>query len=197
MKRAEAIDRTIVETARRMFLADGYDAVAMEQVAALADVSKGTLYARYPAKEALFAAVIAASVREWSDEAAQHDGDLTDDIAQRLHHHARTIVGSLQRPDVQALQRLVLSIRGRFPAIARAMHDIGYDYIVGLIAADIAAAALRDGRPAADPRQVARMIVAGITGYQLQEDFGEGGAQDLARFAQALVDVIVAGRESW
>lgn len=195
--RVGAIDQTIVETARRLFLAEGYDAVAMEQVAALADVSKGTLYARYPAKEALFNAVITASVREWSAEAAQHDDELTDDIEQRLRHHARTIVASLQRPDVKALQRLILSIRGRFPETARAMHDAGYDYIVDLIAADIAAAAVRDGMPARNPRDVARMIVAGITGLQLQEDFGEWDAGDLPQFAQRLIDVVMAGRPRW
>ena len=78
--RVGAIDRTIIETARQLFLADGFDAVAMEQVAAVAKVSKGTLYARYPAKEALFTAVIRASLREWSEEAARQDHELTDDI---------------------------------------------------------------------------------------------------------------------
>jgi TetR/AcrR family transcriptional regulator, mexJK operon transcriptional repressor len=195
--RVGAIDRTIVQTARRMFLADGFDAVAMEQVAALADVSKGTLYARYASKEALFTAVIQASVRDWSDEAAQHDDELTENIEQRLRHHARTIAASLQRPDVIALQRLILSIRSRFPEFARAIHDAGYDYIVELIMADIVAASERDGIPARDPRGVARMLVAGMTGVQLQEEWDAGDSDALDAFAQRLVDVIVAGRAAW
>jgi len=195
--RVQAIDRTIVAIARRMFLDEGFDAVAMEQVAALAQVSKGTLYARYASKEALFTAVIEASVREWSDEAARHDDELTDDIEQRLRHHARTIANSLQQPDVLALQRLVLSIRVRFPDIARTMHDVGYDYIVDLIGRDIAAASQRDARPVRDARGVARLIVAGVTGFQLQEDFGTSQLTELHQFAQRLVDVVVAGREAW
>jgi len=195
--RVGAIDRTIIETARQLFLADGFDAVAMEQVAAVAKVSKGTLYARYPAKEALFTAVIRASLREWSEEAARQDHELTDDIEQRLRHHARTLAASVQRPDVITLQRLILSVRGRFPDIARAMHDAGYTYIVDLIAADIVAAAARDGQPTRDPRNVARMIVAAITGLQLQEEFGSAGADDLSQFAQRLIDVVMAGRANW
>ena len=98
--RVSAIDRAIVEAARAMFLVGGFDGVAMEQVAATADISKGTLYARYPSKEALFSAVIEASIRDWSEEAARSDDQLTDDIGQRLRHHARTIAASLLRPDL-------------------------------------------------------------------------------------------------
>ncbi|WP_408591403.1 TetR/AcrR family transcriptional regulator [Novosphingobium sp.] len=195
--RVSAIDRAIVVTARTMFLAEGYDTVAMEQVAVLADISKGTLYARYPSKEALFTAVIEASVKEWSDEAALGDDLLTDVIGQRLHHHARTIAMSLQRPDVLGIQRLVLSVRTRFPALARAMHDRGYAYIVGLIAGDIAAAAVRDGVPVRNPQAVAQMLVGAITGFQIQEDADPANAPNLEAFACNLVEVLLAGRAAW
>lgn len=186
-----------METARAMFLDEGFDALAMEQVAAAAQVSKGTLYARHASKEALFTAVIEDAVRQWSAESAQLDHLLTDDIEQRLRHHARTIAGSLQRPDVLAMQRLILSVRGRFPDLAGALREQGYDYIVGLIERDIVAAAARDGRPARDPGAVARMIVGAITGYQIQEDAGSGPPDEIHAFAQRLVDVVMAGRDAW
>jgi AcrR family transcriptional regulator len=47
----------ILETARELFLSEGYGAVTMDLVAARAGVSKRTLYARYPNKEAVFSAV--------------------------------------------------------------------------------------------------------------------------------------------
>lgn len=181
-----------------MFLSDGFDAVAMEQVAAIADISKGTLYARYPSKEALFSAVVEASVQDWSQEAARSDHLLTDDIEQRLRYHAQTIATALLRPDVQGIQRLILSVRSRFPELAASMHERGYGYIVGLIAADIAAAAQRDARCVRDPRAVAQMLVAGISGYQMQEEEEEsGGPADLPVFAQRLVDVLLCGRDAW
>ncbi|MBU6392968.1 MAG: TetR/AcrR family transcriptional regulator [Sphingomonadales bacterium] len=195
--RVTAIDRAIVETARAMFLADGYDAVAMEQVAATAEISKGTLYARYPSKEALFTAVIDASVREWSEEASQQDHLLSDDIAQRLAHHARTIAASLRKPDVIGLQRLILSVRSRFPELAQAMHEKGYAYIVGVITDDIVAAAERDRQPARDPRAIAQMLVAGISGYQMEHDAEPDSAESLAAFAQRLVEIVVAARTAW
>ena len=66
-KRLQTLDH-LAQTAWRLFEALGYDAVTMEQIAAQADVSKGTLYNHFPVKEALLAhrfhGELAASVRE-------------------------------------------------------------------------------------------------------------------------------------
>ena len=53
-KRQQTVDH-LTQTAWRLFEALGYDAVTMEQIAAQADVSKGTLYNHFPVKEALLA----------------------------------------------------------------------------------------------------------------------------------------------
>lgn len=180
-----------------MFLADGFDAVGMKQVAETARVSKGTLYARYPSKHALFKAVIEQSIDDWSAEAAQQDTALTDNIEQRLRHHARIIATWLGRPDVLALQRLLLSIQGRFPELAEVMQRRGNDYIVGLIAADIERAAHRDNRSVRDAHAVARLLVAGITGTHLQQVDGVDQDADLHAFAQKAVDVILWGWGAW
>ncbi|MFY7837165.1 MAG: TetR/AcrR family transcriptional regulator [Novosphingobium sp.] len=200
-----------MDAARTMFLTDGFDAVGMKQVAEKARVSKGTLYARYASKEALFKAVIERSVADWSAEAASRDPMLKDNIEQRLRHHATTIATWLARPDVLAVQRLVLSVRERFPALADVMRVRGYDYIVDLITCDIREAAARDGRNLRDPAAVARLLVAGITGAHIQERGGVtnaeggdtegggtgGGSGELDAFAQRVVDVIVWGWGAW
>ncbi|CAJ0787119.1 hypothetical protein LMG7141_01890 [Ralstonia condita] len=53
-KRSQTLDH-LAATAFALFEAHGYDAVTMEQIAAQADVSKGTLYNHFPVKEALLA----------------------------------------------------------------------------------------------------------------------------------------------
>lgn len=66
-KRLQTLDH-LAQTAWRLFETLGYDAVTMEQIAAQADVSKGTLYNHFPVKEALLAhrfhGELAANVRE-------------------------------------------------------------------------------------------------------------------------------------
>lgn len=53
-KREKTAD-LLTATAFRLFETHGYEAVAMEQIAAEADVAKGTLYNYFPVKEALLA----------------------------------------------------------------------------------------------------------------------------------------------
>lgn len=192
-----SIDRAIVHAARTMFLADGFDAVGMKQVAETARVSKGTLYARYPSKEALFKAVIEQSIEDWSAEASQHDAALTDNIEQRLRHHATIIATWLGRPDVLALQRLLVSVQERFPELSEVMQRRGNDYIVGLIARDIEEAAARDRRNLRDARAVARLLVAAISGAQLHGGLAENRDEDLQDFAQRAVDLILWGTSAW
>lgn len=53
-KRAQTLDH-LAATAFALFEAQGFDTVTMEQIAAAADVAKGTLYNHFPVKEALLA----------------------------------------------------------------------------------------------------------------------------------------------
>lgn len=50
----------ILDAAKRMFTAQGYDGVSMDQIAAEAGVSKLTVYSHFGDKEALFAAAVKA-----------------------------------------------------------------------------------------------------------------------------------------
>ena len=197
-KQVAAIDRAILATATQMFLELGYDGVAMENIAAATGVSKGTLYARYPSKEALFTTVIHDRVKQWSLISARQDHRLTDDIAERLHHHAQMIARSLLQQEVHAFQLLTLANRERFPELARAMYEAGYLYIVRLISDDISQAAARDGIPARDPSAIARQLVAAITGWELQESSaGPIVEAELLAAARKTVDLLMAARESW
>lgn len=197
-KQVAAIDKAILETATRMFLELGYDGVAMENIAAATGVSKGTLYARYPSKEALFTTVIQDRVKQWSFASSQQDHLLTDDIAERLHHHAHMIAKSLLQTEVHAFEILTLANRERFPELARAMYEAGYLYIVQLISKDISQAAERDGIPARDPDGTARMFVSAISGWELQES-GAGPIPEarLMNAARKTVELFLAGRASW
>ena len=55
-RKKDATRQLIVEQAMKLFEQQGYDATTMEQIAAAADVAKGTLYNYFPVKEAIVAA---------------------------------------------------------------------------------------------------------------------------------------------
>lgn len=62
-KRRQTLDH-LAATAFRLFETHGYETVTMEQIAAEADVAKGTLYNHFPVKEALLAHQFHAELAE-------------------------------------------------------------------------------------------------------------------------------------
>ena len=55
--------RQIIDGARRVFLAQGFDAASMGEIAREAGVSKGTLYVYFKSKEELFEAIVEEQCR--------------------------------------------------------------------------------------------------------------------------------------
>lgn len=197
-KQVAAIDHTILMTARRLFLEEGYETTPMEGIAAAAGVSKGTLYARYPSKEAMFEAVVKESVERWSAESASEDHLLTEDLSERLCHHARSIARSQLNPEIRAFQRLLQAHGDRFPSLAKAMYDHGYLFVVSLITTDIVAAAKRDDVPVKDADGVARHMVSAIIGWFLQESADRTlTLAEIEAFGTRAVDILIAGRSAW
>lgn len=69
--RAERTRATVLEAAGRLFGADGYAHVSMDEVAAAAGVTKPTVYAHFGSKEALFESLISDVIsRSHGDELA-------------------------------------------------------------------------------------------------------------------------------
>jgi len=61
-RRKEARPAELLEAATRLFVEKGYAATKVEEVAALAQVSKGTLFLYYPSKQALLKAVVRENI---------------------------------------------------------------------------------------------------------------------------------------
>lgn len=76
-KRNQTLDR-LAAAAFHLFESHGYDVVTMEQIAAAADVAKGTLYNHFPVKEALLAhwihTELAADLKCLLDDMGRHAG---------------------------------------------------------------------------------------------------------------------------
>src|SRR5215813_13794412 len=60
--------RQIIEGARQVFLAQGFDGASMGEIAREAGVSKGTLYVYFDSKEALFEAIVEAECHAQAEQ---------------------------------------------------------------------------------------------------------------------------------
>jgi AcrR family transcriptional regulator len=114
----------IARAAETLFLAQGYGAVSMDQVARTAGVSKATLYAHFTSKDRLFATIVADKGRESPVVDALFPAEVPDlraallAIGQRMLRfllHARTL----------AIFRIAIAESARFPELGRAFHDNG------------------------------------------------------------------------
>jgi AcrR family transcriptional regulator len=130
--------RQIVDGARAMFLAQGFDAASMNDIARAAGVSKGTLYVYFANKEELFEAI----VEEECD--AQAEGifklDPNDhDVEAVLTRLGVGYVKSLCRPEKASAIRTVIAIADRMPELGRRFYESGPAAGIARLAAYLAA----------------------------------------------------------
>ena len=115
---------SILAAARDLFLTHGYTGVSMDQVGALAQVSKVTVYAHFADKQSLFTAVMQDAIDE-ADAASRSlvDGlGTSTDLANDLRTFARDHLKTVTQPHLIQLRRMVIAEANRFPELARSWH---------------------------------------------------------------------------
>lgn len=110
----------ILEGARKVFHDNGFDAASMNDIARVAQVSKGTLYVYFESKERLFLELIAEEKRAdlWPIMSLDH---ADHDIGTVLNHFGQEFLKLLTRPYYIKAMRTVFSIVERMP-------EVGADY---------------------------------------------------------------------
>jgi AcrR family transcriptional regulator len=116
--------RQIMDGARKVFLAQGFDAASMGEIARAAGVSKGTLYVYFDSKERLFQeiaheACLAQAQSIFSLDPADRD------VAAVLTRLGRQFVRFLCRPGGISQLRTVISISDRMAEIGRDFYESG------------------------------------------------------------------------
>jgi AcrR family transcriptional regulator len=124
--------RQILDGARRVFLADGFDGASMNDIARVAGVSKGTLYVYFDSKEALFEALIRED-RKQQAERLVFPGD-TNDPREQLASFGQQLITLMTQPELIAQVRIVIAATGKFPSLGRAFYESGPCYGVTRLA---------------------------------------------------------------
>jgi AcrR family transcriptional regulator len=106
--------RQILDGAREVFLARGFDAASMGDIAAAAGVSKGTLYVYFENKQKLFAALVAEQCRQTAERAFVLDA-VDQDARAALTKLGKSFIDGLTRPQHVATIRIVTAVAGKLP----------------------------------------------------------------------------------
>ena len=130
--------RAILEAATTLFLRNGYRGTSMDEIAALAAVSKQTVYKHFADKERLFSAIVTAAVDAAGNPVLEEVTTLadSDDLATDLRGFARGQLERVMQPRLMQLRRLVIGEANRFPDLGRAFYERGAGRtIAGLVVA--------------------------------------------------------------
>lgn len=114
----------IVDGAREVFLARGFDAASMGDIAKAAGVSKGTLYVYFKNKEELFAAIVQAECCTHAEGVFGLD-HADSNVGAALTRIGVEFVNFLCRPEKASSIRIVAAIAERMPEIGKAFYETG------------------------------------------------------------------------
>src|SRR5712664_2195092 len=101
--------RQIMDGARAVFLAQGFDAASMSDIARAAGVSKGTLYVYFENKEQLFGAIVERECLAHAEGVFDLDPD-DHDVDTVLTRLGIAYVDFLCRPEKASALRTVIAI---------------------------------------------------------------------------------------
>lgn len=191
--RAAAIEQDIRKAALGIFAAAGFEAASMDAIAAAAKVSKGTLYARYQSKEALFRSVLEHELEQLSDRAGAADHLLPGDLEGRLRQHARRLMEVLEWSDYARIERLVASATPSLPDIGRLWHETSFRRYVAYLARDMAGTGHLAASAPVTWDHLAQVFIQTIAGWHLVETaIQPPGEDEIIRFSEAVIAVIMA-----
>ena len=122
-RRKEARPAELTAAALELFVEKGFAATRLDDVAARAGVSKGTLYLYFDSKEALFKAVIlegVVPVLDAADSVLQNFAGTSAELMQQLMELWWRLIGSTP---LGGLPKLMISEARNFPEVAAYYHD--------------------------------------------------------------------------
>ena len=118
-RRKEARPAELLEAALALFVEKGYAATRVEEVAARAGVSKGTLFLYFPSKEALFKAVVRENAGRPLEDAQREVAEFQGPTAELLHEFIRRWWTQYGGTPAAGLTKLIMSEAANFPDLAR------------------------------------------------------------------------------
>jgi TetR/AcrR family transcriptional repressor of mexJK operon len=133
---SERKHRAILDAALKVFLRSGYLGANMDEIAALSEVSKQTIYKHFSSKEALFVEIVTSMTDVASATVHNETPELAadNDIAGFLQAYAHRQLTVVLTPPLMQLRRLVIGEVARFPELARVLYERGPQRAIAALA---------------------------------------------------------------
>jgi TetR/AcrR family transcriptional repressor of mexJK operon len=191
--------RAIMEAARTVFLRKGYGGASMDEVAALAAVSKQTVYKHFADKKRLFTAIVTGDISATETLTYAMVTALADseDLEKDLRQFARRHIIEVTQPHLIRLRRIIIAEAERFPELARTWYAGGPERAHATFADQFQALAQRGLLRVDDPLLAAQHFNWLILSIPLNKAMFHGSdtrftTEELERYADEGVRVFLA-----
>ncbi|MCG8503652.1 MAG: TetR/AcrR family transcriptional regulator [Sphingomonadales bacterium] len=195
-RRKDARPDEIIAAALEVFGEDGYAAAKLDDIAAKAGVSKGTLYLYFDTKEELFKAVIQSAIGQNLAVAEDLTASFTGPTPDLIRGIVTLLADRILNSKLPRILKLVIGELGRFPELGRYYHDEvisrGIALLTKIVKRGIERGEFRD----LDPGPVARLVIAPLLLSAVWKGAIEplGGAPlDVAAMRDTHLDVLLTG----
>jgi len=118
-RRKDARPGELIDAALACFAERGFAATRLDDIAARAGVSKGTVYLYFPSKEELFKAVIRESLLPSIERAESLLSASDASAADQLRRLIEFMTGRMATSPIGIIPKLIITEAGNFPDIAR------------------------------------------------------------------------------
>lgn len=164
----------VAQAATTLFLRQGYAGTTMEDIAALAGLSKRTVYNNYADKHALFTGIVRDVLAGAEEFAGGLRGGFSAtmsraDVRAALHVLGRRLALAIVRREVVALRRLLIGEARAFPDLAREYFERAPAQVIAALATTFRELTRAGLLGAADPRRAAQQFGYLVAGAPLDE----------------------------
>lgn len=183
----------ILDAAFEEFVANGFTAARVEDIADRVGVTKGTIYVYFPTKEDLFSAMI-RHISAPLEELLRDLGDLKGSCAERLQSLLRLFYERVSDDrHIRELIRFVISEGSRFPQVIEAHHDELIDPLFALTQS-LLDEGVATGEFRKAPAALAPVVVAPVIAMMVETlIFGHRRDDDLPSYIKAHLDLVMNG----
>jgi TetR/AcrR family transcriptional repressor of mexJK operon len=185
--------------ARTLFLRQGFQGTSMDEIAALAAVSKQTVYKQFTDKERLFTDIVLGTLDHTGEPFRAEITTLADtnDLTTDLHTLARRYLAAVLRPEVLQLRRMVIGEAHRLPQLARAYYDRAPERTLTALANCFTQLTTRGLLSAPDPQLAATHFAFLVLGRPLDRALFLGdndipNTTELTKMAEAATNTFLA-----
>jgi TetR/AcrR family transcriptional repressor of mexJK operon len=193
----------ILQAATAVFLDKGYLGASMDEVAALAEVGKQTVYKHFNDKQQLFTEIVLSTVGQADHVVALVADSLADtsDLDHDLAQLARRFLTTLMQPDLLRLRRLVISSAEMFPKLGTTWYERGFERVLTTLTDSFALLAKRGLLTVDDPALAAEHFVGMLLWIPLNKAMFTGnhqpyGQDQLDHHADAATRTFLAAHRS-